>query len=154
MDLVWLPNPIEEEYKTEYIWRNKTTITSKSCIASQVESGIVEIKDCNAEQKSVCNVDSKIILTLRGLCKETYLDRFYKPVMALGNVTWFGHKMTTIWFNVTGNQFNIRYVVTHLNIIIPYLDVYITNKNIQATRRAKCDWCSPCKQQQNDAWSE
>ena len=117
-DFIWLPNPIEEEYNTEYIWRNTTNITSKSCIAARVESGIVEMMDCKVGQKSVCNVDSKITLTLRGLCEETHLDRFYRPVMALGNMTWIGPKGTTIWFHVTGNKFNIRYTFRRLNITV------------------------------------
>ena len=115
-DLIWLPNPIKEEYKTEYVWKNETIVTSKSCMAAPVESGKVEIKDCKVEHKSICIVDSKIILTLRGLCEETYLDRFYKPVMALGNVTWIGNKGTKLWFNVYSKQFNIRYIKTYLNI--------------------------------------
>ena len=103
-----MPNPIEEEYKTEYDWTTVQNITNESCLAAQVEDGRVEVINCDSEQKSICIVDSKIVLTLRGLCKYTYLDRFYKPVMALESVTWIGNQGTTIWFNDSSDKFNIR----------------------------------------------
>ena len=96
--------------KDEYDWSKLPTLdlTKGGCFAAQVESGIVKSFSCQQELKSVCKVPPNMYMTLRGLCKHTVLDTYYKPMMALGNITWIGLRGTIIWYNSTDNRYNIR----------------------------------------------